>query len=316
MIDGERRVTSGYKDRRERRSWLRLGGYMILILVLLVVAIIGGVGWYASGRAIHPKQNIYNWTLSDYPNLKPEAVTFPTRDGITLAGRFYPGTSRTTIILSHGYGDDQNQMIPWADFLNRAGFSVFTYDMRERGESGGSAVTLGAREQTDLVSVVDYLVSRTDVDPNKIGALGVSLGGSVTILAAAQDPRIKAVVDDSGFSDASNVVSTSFQKFVHIPAFPFAPVTVLISEWRTGANVNQVRPVAVIAKINPRPIFIIHGLADTLVPPDNSERNFAAAGQPKEIWWVPGAEHVRSMEVAAQEYGRRVVQFFTQSLGV
>ncbi|HVB65358.1 MAG TPA: alpha/beta hydrolase [Nitrolancea sp.] len=289
---------------------------MILILPLLVIAIIGGVGWYASGRAIHPKQNQYGWSLSDYPNLKPDEVTLPTSDGISLAGRFFPGTSRATIILSHGYGDNQDQMIAWADFLNRAGISVFTYDMRGRGQSGGAAVTLGAREQTDLVSVVDYLVTRSDVDPDKIGALGVSLGGSVTILAAAQDTRIKAVVNDSGFSDASNVVSTSFQKFVNIPAFPFAPVTVRIAEWRTGADMNDVRPVAVIGKISPRPIFIIHGLADTLVPPSNSERNLAAAGEPKSDWWVPGAEHVRSMEIAPAEYDRRVVQFFTQSLGL
>jgi fermentation-respiration switch protein FrsA (DUF1100 family) len=292
-----------------------VGGYVILILVVVIAAVLVGVGWYASGRAIRPKQNRYDETLSDFPELKPESVRFKTRDGVTLAGRFFPGTSRSTIILSHGYGDDQNQMLPWADFLHAAGFSVFTYDMRERGESGGGAVTLGAHEQYDLVSAVDYLVTRPDVDPHKIGALGVSLGGSVTILAAAQDPRIAAVVDDSGFSDASNVVSTSFQKFVHIPAFPFAPITVWFAEKRTGAKVSEVRPVAVIGKISPRPILIIHGLADTSVPPDNSTRNFAAAGEPKEIWWVPGAEHVRALEVDPDEYKRRVTKFFIDALG-
>ncbi len=299
-----------------RRSWVRLGGYMIVVLVVLAAMIIGGVGWYASSKAIHPGQNAYTWSLTDYPNLKPDPVTFKTRDGVSLAGRFFPGTSRTTIILSHGYGDDQDQMIPWADFLNRAGFSVFTYDMRERGQSGGTAVTLGAREQTDLVSAVDYLVTRNDVDPNRIGALGVSLGGSVTILAAAEDPRIRAIVDDSGFSSASNVISTSFEKFLHIPAFPFAPVTVKIAEWRTSTNVNHVRPVDVIGKISPRPIFIIHGTADTVVPPDNSERNFAAANQPKQIWWVAGAGHVEARTLDTSEYELRVVQFFRQSLDV
>lgn len=289
---------------------------MILIVVLLVVALLGGVGWYASGRAIHPRQNAYDRALSDYPALKPQSVRFKTRDGITLAGRFFPGTSRSTIILSHGYGDDQDQMLLWADFLHTAGFSVFTYDMRSRGESGGDAVTLGAREQFDLISVVDYLVTRPDVDPQKIGALGVSLGGSVTILAAAQDPRIAAVVDDSGFSDAANVVSTSFQKFLHIPAFPFAPVTIRFAEWRMGANMNEVRPVALIGKISPRPIFIIHGLDDTSVPPDNSTRNYAAAGHPKEIWWVPGAEHVRAIDVDPVEYKQRVTKFFIDSLGL
>ncbi|MGA7670724.1 MAG: alpha/beta hydrolase [Nitrolancea sp.] len=304
------------EERGRHRSWLRTVAMIILVLLLLIVVVIVGVGWYASGRAIHPGQNVYDWSLSDYPNLNAEPVTFKTRDGVTLAGRFFAGSSQTTIILSHGYGDDQDQMIPWADFLNRAGFSVFTYDMRERGQSGGGAVTLGAKEQTDLASAVDYLVTRTDVDPNRIGALGVSLGGSVTILAAARDKRIGAIVDDSGFSAASNVISTSFEKFLHIPAFPFAPVTVKIAEWRTGASVHQVRPVKVIGSISPRPIFIIHGTADTVVPPENSEQNFDAAGQPKQIWWVPGAGHVEARTLDPNEYQLRVIQFFHQSLDV
>jgi len=314
MVEDDQRIISNSGKRRHAR--LRMVGVMILIVVLLIVALLGGVGWYASGRAIHPKQNSYDWTVSDFPALAPQSVRFKTRDGVTLAGRFFPGSSRTTIILSHGYGDDQDQMLLWADFLHAAGFSVFTYDMRERGDSGGAAVTLGAREQFDLISVVDYLVTRPDVDASKIGALGVSLGGSVTILAAAQDPRIGAVVDDSGFSDAANVVSTSFQKFLHIPAFPFAPVTIRFAQWRMGANMNDVRPVALIGKISPRPILMIHGLDDTAVPPDNSRRNFAAAGEPKEIWWVPGAEHVRAIDVDPAQYKQRVTQFFIDSLGL
>src|ERR1035441_4878208 len=108
------------------------------------------------------------------------------------------GTPRR-IVLSHGYGDNQAQMLPYAEFLHRAGYSVFTYDMRNRGRSGGEAVTLGALEYLDLISAVAYLTTRADVDPDRIGALGLSLGGSTTLLAAASDPRIKAVVDDSGF---------------------------------------------------------------------------------------------------------------------
>ena len=289
---------------------------IVLVVLLPVVAVLVGVGWYASGRAIHPKQNAYDWTLSDYPALVPTSVRFKTRDGVTLAGRFFPGKSRSTIILSHGYGDSQDQMLLWADFLHAAGFSVFTYDMRSRGESGGDAVTLGAREQFDLISVVDYLVTRPDVEPKKIGALGVSLGGSVTILAAAQDARIAALVDDSGFSDAANVVSTSFRTFLHIPAFPFAPVTIRFAQWRMGANMNEVRPVAHIGAISPRPLLIIHGLDDTAVPPDNSTRNYAAAGEPKEIWWVPGAKHVRAFDLEPGEYKQRVTQFFIDSLGL
>ncbi len=288
----------------------------IIIFALIVAAFVLIMGWRVSGWAIRPPQNSYPWSLSDFPGLSPEPVTFRSRDGLSLSGRFHSGSNGATIILSHGYGDNKDQMIPWADFLNQAGFNVFTYDMRSRGQSGGRAVTLGAKEQIDLRSAVDYLVSRSDVDPDSIGAFGLSLGGSVSILTAANDRRIKALVNDSGFSSASSIISTSYGKLFHLPSFPFAPVTVKMAEWRAGASVGDVQPVEVIGKISPRPILFIHGTEDSLVLPEYAEENFAAAGRPKEIWWVDGADHVEATMLQPQEYQRRITEFFGQALDV
>src|ERR1019366_272901 len=99
---------------------------------------------------------------------------------------------------------------------------------------------------------------------------GVSLGGSTTLLAAASDPRIKAIVDDSGFSDAPGVIESSFEHFVGLPAFPFAPITMAIVGWRTGIDVKRIRPVDVVARIAPRPLLIIHCMDDTVAPPVDS----------------------------------------------
>ena len=290
---------------------------LCLLLVIAVVGVLGGVGWIGSERAIHPRQPTYAWRLAGYPALGAavQRVTFRGSTGVRLDGRFFPGRSRATIILSEGYGDTEDEMLPWANLLHQAGYSVLTYDMRDRGHSGGSAVTLGALEQFDLVSAVSYVAARRDVDKGRIGALGVSLGGATTILAAARDRRIRAVVDDCGFSDAPGVIATSFTRFIGLPAFPFAPITVQIAEWRAGVDINAVRPVDVIGKISPRPVLIIHGLADTLVPPSNSVRNYAAARQPKEIWWVPRAGHTQSRAVAGAAYTRHVVAFFRRYLG-
>ncbi len=299
----------------QRRSWFRISLYSLVSLALLAAVVIGAVGWYGADQAIRPKPETYPWSLSDYPNLHAEPVRVETNSGITLAGRFFPGSSKTTIIVSHGYGGNQDQMIPYADFLNRAGYSVFTYDMRQRGQSGGKFVTFGALEQYDLKSVVDYVASRPDVDPSHIGAFAISLGGATTILEAAKDPRIKVVVEDSAYSDVQSVISTSFENFVPIPSFPFAPVAIKIAELRTGQDVGAIRPVDAIGEISPRPIFIIHGTADKDVPPPNAQRLYDAAGSPKQIWWVPGAGHVQSRGMYPDEYAQRVVQFFNQTLG-
>src|SRR5436309_11751825 len=125
----------------------RIVAWLCALVLVLAVAVLGTVGWIGSERAIHPRAVTYTWRLADYSNLRPQNVTFSSRTGITIAARFFPGRSHATIILSHGYGDNQNQMLPWANFLNRAGYSVLTYDMRDRGRSGGDAVTLGALEQ-------------------------------------------------------------------------------------------------------------------------------------------------------------------------
>ncbi len=310
----------GAGDRAASRGgWLRtlglvLGAHLSIDTAIIAAGVLGTVGWIGSERAIHRAPRTYPWRVADFPNVRPEPVRLTSRARTPIAGTFFPGRSRATIVLSHGYGDQQEQMLPWADFLNRAGYSVFTYDMRNRGASGGDAITLGALEQEDLLAVVDYLVTRPDVDPERIGALGLSLGAVATILAAARDPRIKAVVADSAFSDVPSAIDTAFEHFIGLPAFPFSPITVRVMEWRIGRSVRRVRPVDAIARISPRPVFLIHGLNDTIIPPDNGERNFAAAGEPKEVWWVPGACHTGSRDTTGAEYDRRVADFFRRHL--
>jgi uncharacterized protein len=284
------------------------------ILTIVGALAMGAVCWSASTRAIHPAEHGYKWSLATYPDLQGRDVRFPSRTGIQIQGRLFPGSKPAVIVLSHGYGDTQDQLLPFAHFLHQAGFSVLTYNMRSRGGSGGTAVSLGALEQTDLVSAVDFLAAQPETQGKPVGAWGISLGGATSILAAAQDSRIKALVDDSGFSDAPNVIQTAFSHFIHLPAFPFAPLTVGLSEERLGVSITDVRPMDVIGKISPRPILMIHCLGDELVPPDNTERNLSRAGEPKEVWWVPGGYHANGHSIAKAEYEARVNAFFEKSL--
>ncbi|MFN8512673.1 MAG: prolyl oligopeptidase family serine peptidase [Chloroflexia bacterium] len=299
------------RNRRIRRI------VVIAVSVVLVLAVVatGAISWIGAERAIHQPAKTWQWQLADFPALHAERVTIPSSTGITLAGTFFPGTSRTTIVLSHGFGNDQVEVLPWADFLVRAGYSTFVYDMRARGASGGDAITIGLLEQDDLVSVVDYLVARPDVDPERIGALGVSLGGVTSILAAGKDPRIKAVVAGCPFSDTASLVGSAFEANIGLPSFPFGPLAMRIGEWRLGLKISAVRTTDAASMIAPRPLLLIHGEDDKDVPPANSERIFAAAGEPKELVLVPGATHglpIWSVDKAAFE--SRVLDFFARTL--
>ena len=284
------------------------------VALLLALGVLGTIGWIGSERALHPAYHRYKWTPATFPDLQPEAIQFRGAGQVLLRGRFFRGEGRSLIILASGYGDTQDQMLPIAEFLHRAGFGVVTYNPRGRAPSGGEYVTLGALEQRDMISLVRYLAGRSEVDARRIGALGISMGGATAILAAAKEPRIRAVVDDSGFSDAPRVIAASFTHFVHLPAFPFAPVTVGIADWRAGIDVTQVRPMDVIGKISPRPVLIIHEADDLVVPPENSVRNFASAREPKELWLAPGTEHGNAHGLAKAEYEGRVTRFFRAGL--
>src|SRR5207248_5555484 len=143
---------AGRRARSRAARARRVGVALLTVLMLLTVGVLGPVGWIGSEKAIPSYPHHYRWQVGDYPTLQPQPLSFTSRTRTTIAGRFFPGRSRATIVLSHGYGDDEDEMLPWADFLNRAGYSVLTYDMRNRGQSGGGAITLGALEQDDLLS--------------------------------------------------------------------------------------------------------------------------------------------------------------------
>lgn len=302
------------------RPWTRfrtLSTWYLATSAVLSVLVLAGVGWVGSERGIHPSLNEELPILEDYPRLEValEEVSFQSRDGTPLKGWFIPGESPKTVILLHGFTDIREKMLPHADFLHSAGYSVLLFDFRSRGESAGDAVTLGYYERGDVQGAVQYLKTRPDVDGDDLGVLGVSMGGATAIMAAAEIPELKAVVSESAFRSVDSAIASSFEHFIDLPAFPFAPITVFIIEKRLGISTDQVVPEEFVGLISPRPVFIIHGQDDDTIVPEDARALYAAAKEPKEsMWLIPGAGHAEGVEVAPKEYGQRVVDFFNRYL--
>ncbi len=299
------------------RPWLRgtAVAYMIASS-LLTAALLFAVGWVGSERAIHPGTCDDLPAVSEHPDLEPslEPVEFHSQDGTRLAGWLAVGSSDEAVILLHGYGCQREEMLPHADMLHGAGFTVLLFDLRNRGESGGEFVSFGFFEKEDALAAVDYLNSRDDLGELRIGMLGLSQGGAAAIFAAAASEEVLAVVAEAPFKSVDSAVAQSFTHFIGLPAFPFAPITVWLTELRIGIDSGQIVPEKTVSELSPRPVLIVHGQDDETISPADSEAVFAAAGEPKELWLIPGTGHGEGAITAAEEYRERIVAFFEDNL--
>jgi fermentation-respiration switch protein FrsA (DUF1100 family) len=136
----------------------------------------------------------------------------------------------------------------------------------------------------------------------------------LAIQYAARNENIKAVVTDCAFSSLNDTVSTSVTYFTNLPAFPFAPLIVFWAERETGFKTENIDATKWIAQISPRPVFLMQGGADVVISADSGQRLYDAAGEPRELWFDPALGHVGFDSERADEFEKRVTEFFDRYL--
>jgi fermentation-respiration switch protein FrsA (DUF1100 family) len=140
------------------------------------------------------------------------------------------------------------------------------------------------------------------------------MGASVAVLLAARQAAVRAVVADSPFTGIAEVIAYNMARW-RLPARLVVPMADALTGWRYGYRFGAVRPVEAVAAISPRPLLLIHGDADTLIPVSHAHQMFAAAREPKKLWIVEGAEHCGGYFADRAGYVARVARFFDQYLG-
>ncbi|HUN21547.1 MAG TPA: alpha/beta hydrolase [Anaerolineales bacterium] len=263
----------------------------------------------------HPpaEREAYEKSPSDF-NLPAEALTLTTSDGLHLAAWYVPSQNGAAVIAQHGYQSDRSEMLEEATILAEAGFGVLVMDLRTHGQSDGEYITFGVAEMADMQAAWDYLLTRPDVQPTRIGLLGNSMGGSIVLQYAAQNPDVQAVMADSAFSSIDDTIAVSVKHFTGLPAFPFATLITYFAEQETGIDSNAIAATRLIANISPRPVFLLQGGADTVVSAESGAKLFAAALQPKELWYDANLGHVEFQQTYPQEYAKRTIAFFRTHL--
>ena len=308
-----------------RKSWryyrdsILLWSLFILMIVTAGLALKQPIYWIAVLLIWFVRNPIRNAFVFAHPyrrfvwmpenNLNLRELTFKSRDGLTLFGRFVPGRNHATILLIHPLGSSNDNMLIYAEFLANAGYGVFMIDLRAHGSSDGDTSTYGLREAEDVTGAVDYLLSRLDVNGQKIGVLGISLGAQAALRGALKTDCLRALVLEGlgpvTLSDHGGKPK-SLRRWIN---YPFNWIYYHVYEFMIGGKDTSV--MEAISQIAPRPILLIaSGEKDIYF----NRLFFQAANEPKELWELPHGEHGGAILEDSRIYMQRVVEFFDKTL--
>jgi pimeloyl-ACP methyl ester carboxylesterase len=220
--------------------------------------------------------------------------------------------------MVHGKGTDREAgpgdgILGIAAPLVRDGYRVLTFDLRGSGESSGERFTLGGQEVRDVEGAIDYLGER-GLAADGVHLVGFSMGGSTALLTAADEPAVRAVAEDSGYADLGDLLDDQVPKVSGLPGF-FTPGMVLAVRGLIGVDLYSIRPVDVMPRLAAAniPVLVIHGSADSYVPPVNAQRLAASYGPRVETLFIPAAGHVESHLRAPTLYDDRLRSFLDRS---
>lgn len=295
-------VTLWRSRKLDRKVWRYARRSLIGIAGLLVaVQVVGGaaLGYYATHR---PRSAVSE------PNLgrAHEDVALTTSDGLRLEGWYVPSRNRAAVLVFPGRSGGKQHH---ARNLIRHDYGVLLVDNRGHGASEGDANAFGWDDETDVNAAIDYLASRTDVDADRIGGLGLSVGGETLLETAAHTDRLRAVVSEGagGRTFKEDLAMPGAVKWLGAPYFVTASVsTAVFSNTMPPESLEEL-----VKDIPPRPVFLIHAKGEDL-----NGVYFRSAGEPRNwsIWEVPGAGHIGGLDTRPAEYERRVTAFFDRAL--
>jgi fermentation-respiration switch protein FrsA (DUF1100 family) len=244
-----------------------------------------------------------------------EDVELVTADGVNFGAWYFrqPGSPQT-IIVSGGHKGQRQGALGISIALWRKGFNVIVYSYRGMSGSDRAPITFGIKEVLELQAVIAF--ARKRIPHARIGLLGYSMGAVVSLLGAAGEPGVEALVLDSPFSDLRTLLIENVRTRARLPGTPFVWLAGLMLRARTGNRLADCSPITVLSSLEPRPLFFIHGGGDRITNVNHSRRLYDAYRGPREIWIVQGAPHAGAYFADRPLYVERVAGFFARHLGL
>ncbi len=276
--------------------------FICIIIVFFIICLL--IGELITGPAATATETL----LTDLP---VQSVRIPTSDDIDVHGWLIHGEKGNgAILLVHSIRSNRIEMLSRARFLNAQGFHILMIDLQAHGETPGTRITFGSLESENIEAAINFL---HNTFPNeRIGAIGVSLGAAAIVLAK-YDLKLSAVVLESLHPTIEEAVENRLRLFLGEIGTLFLPLILAEITFFTDTSIEALSPITHIHDLN-SPILFIAGTHDKHTPPVETERLFASAREPKEIWIVPGAGHFNMHEYAGKTYEKNVLEFLSYYL--
>jgi fermentation-respiration switch protein FrsA (DUF1100 family) len=281
-----------------------------IILVILGLVIVGSVTaiWLAGSALSAPAPQ----TIGSLPDdLNGSSVQFQSNSGSTIHGWYIHGRRGAgAIVLMHGVRSDRLSMLDRARFLSQEGYSVLLFDFQAHGESAGRHITFGYLESEDAKAALQFV--KNAAPGERIGIIGVSMGGAAAILAT---PPLDAhaLVLEMVYPTIREAVDDRLTMRLGGWAKVLTPLLLVQLKPRLGITAEDLRPIDHVNQL-PMPKLFIAGAHDKHTTIAEAQRLFDAASAPKEFWVVPDAEHVDLHKAARVEYEQRVLEFFKRTI--
>jgi uncharacterized protein len=278
-----------------------------------IVAVEGAL--HIPRKPLEPADEALARAIGAHAHASLNDVAIRADDGATLrAWTLIPQNDNgAAVILLHGQGDNRAGMLGNAEFLLQHGYSVLLPDARAHGDSGGMIATYGVEEKGDLALWYNWLEKSRA--PRCIYGLGESMGAAVLLQTIAKEPGFCAAVAESSFSSFREAAYIRLGEGFHTGPWlgrtvlrPAVEAGLIYTRLRYGVDLALASPIKSVASSRV-PIFLIHGLADTNMPPYNSEW-VKAANPAVKLWEPAGAGHCGAAEAAPREYERLTTSWF------
>jgi dienelactone hydrolase len=289
--------------RRDGRLWRRYGRRLLVsgaaVFAAAVVAVPVVVAYVVThvARAEVPAAELG----APYEN-----VEFRTSDGLLLKGWYIRSRNGAAVISFPGRASSQKR----AKMLARHGYGMLVFDRRGEGESEGDPNLFGWEGERDVHAAVAFLQQQPDVEPQRIGGIGLSVGGEMMIEAAAENRALRAIVSE-GASGRSvrDIVANPGTTWQEVIGNSFATAATAVF----SSNVPPADLQSLVPKIGGS-VFFVYGERGQPVEEPANRAFYAAARGPKDIWEVPDSGHIGGIDARPAEYERRVVGFFDRTL--